>query len=633
MASGGTVSLPAPSTGAKVRLQLRVGSATADDEGARIQGGQIVARVEADPGLYQLRAVSNDKARTPLGKEVSLLVPGIRRDAGVWNFNGSLWATKGSNPSATTTFLKGLSRDDKTKLPQGIPIDGNAPLQWQTLSAGTLQSWLSGNNSAALQTGWNEAQAAKRVLVGYEMSVGAGDLAKATRSQIRDALTSFRTASKAWAPNAALILSVDNSNPIEAAQQINLAAPFFDAIVLKWRPTPAFDSQLWALKNARRVVEEQPNFDLPLWVDVSGIQLMDAQLLELYQGGASGLLGAPDQTKPAWVKAWEQNANWVSGAATLEDVAIWPTGTPEVLRFTSILRTAGRVPLVGRLPGDLLGNVQSDADSSKSGESMFVSLDDNSTQATIRAIELGATNGATVYVEGLPAPALWEEMGRATGTNVEPLSAPRPESLKLDDPWVWGTIRGREFDVTQLAQITVKSSLAAKARDERGKAVETQPRSVASLANDPNGLLICPVGKGRILWLPHRFSRVQDGQINFYNAVAGLLQAALGTAFDAQKGVTLPVRLTWRMTPAKSSLLGVFNPTNNALDVPIMGRGNDAFAVNLLTGDEIKTTVRGYETQFRLTVPAHGYGWVALGETREIFDKERGTTTVKARLK
>jgi hypothetical protein len=45
--------------------------------------------VQASPGRYEIRLVSNDRNRTPLSEPAPLVVPGIDREPGWWLLNGS----------------------------------------------------------------------------------------------------------------------------------------------------------------------------------------------------------------------------------------------------------------------------------------------------------------------------------------------------------------------------------------------------------------------------------------------------------------------------------------------------------------------------------------------------------------
>ena len=594
--SGSTVTLPVNTSESKVRLRLRNGAAYIDEETRKRESGAVATRLDAEPGLYLLRAFAPGKDERLVGAPLSVVVPGLRREAGVWLFNGSMWIAKtqpvaGANP----TFLANLRRDDKAKLPVSVPTANL--LSWQTLplDAPNVNSGAGAN------------------LVGYSV---------AARGEMNDD-TIFRNADK----SRALILEVNAADGLLAARQLSNAAREADALVLKFDGAKPLVSQLWPLKMARRMAEETANFDLPIFADVSAGGLSDAQLLEIYSNGATGFLAAPDAATPSWVQMWNANSNWLSGAVTLEDMGVLNINSPRLEPLLADLRAAGRVPLVGQLPGER----------NPRGESNMILLDDSTTALILDGVRTAATAGNTVYLEGLPSPALYAKMGEITGTQVKALSAPREDVLTLSDPWSWGAISGREFSVTQRVSIAVKQSLAAQTKEEKGLALETAPRATAKLTGDANGWMICPVGKGRIFWMPQTFRGVNRPDLTqYYAAVAGAMQPALAELSGDRDNVRVALRATSGATQGQTgqtALLGLFNEGATAAKLRVGLRGDAAYILDLMSEKTIDNRVVGFETTFDLEVPAGGYRWLALAKNAEELNKERAFKRVKARLK
>lgn len=587
--SGATVSVPVNTNESKIRLRLRNGSAYLDEETKSRSGAAVATRLDAEPGLYLLRAFAPGKDERLIGPPLSLVVPGLRREAGVWLFNGSMWIPKtapvaGANPA----FLPNLKRDGKAKLPVSVPTANL--LGWQTLPFDAPNAGGAGGN-----------------FVGYALQA---------RGEMNDDAR-LRNADK----SRALILEVNAADGLLAARQLGNAARGADALVLKFDGAQDLVSQLWPLKMARRMAEETESFDLPIFADVSAGGLSDAQLLEIYSNGATGFLSAPGANVPTWVQTWNANSNWLSGAVTLEDMGVLNHNSPRLEPLLADLRAAGRVPLVGQLPDD----------KNPKGESNMILLDDSTSAQTLDGVKTAATAGNTVYLEGLPAPALYPKIGEITGTQVTALAAPREDVLTLDDPWSWGAINGREFPVTQRVSIAVKQSLAAQTKEQKGLSLETQPRPTGKLTGDLNGWMVCPVGKGRIFWMPQSFRGAANRPdlSAYYAAVAGAMQSAL----IELEGDRDNVRVALRATNGQTALLGVFNQGNTAAKLSVGLRGGATYALDLISEKTIPNRVIGFETKFDIEVPAVGYRWLALAANEESLKKERQFKRVKARLK
>ncbi len=588
--SGATLTVPVATGDSKVRLRLRNGAAYLDEETVKRNGNTVSARLDAEPGLYLLRPFSTAKNAGLVGNPLSLVVPGLRREAGVWLFNGSMWIAKTAPiANGNPTFLANLRRGDKAKLPVSDATTGL--LGWQTLP---LDAPVIGSGAGGNIVGYTYQ--ARGEMNGNSALVGNADKSRAT------------------------ILEVSTSDAPLAARQLQNAARNADAVVLKFDAAKPWVAQLWPLKMARRMAEETKDYDLPIFADVSSGGFSDAQLLEIYSNGATGFLTAPGTPEPAWTQIWDANSNWLSGAVTLEDMGVTNTDSPRLAPLLSDLRAAGRIPLVGQMPSD----------KNPKGESNIILLDDSTTADILDGVKTAATAGNTVYLEGLPSPALYDKMGEITGTQVTPLDAPRDDVMTLDDPWTWGAINGREFAVTQRVTIAVKKSLAAQTKEEKGLSIETVPRPAAKLTRDLNGWMVCPVGKGRVFWMPQSFSAAKRPDLtSYYAAVAGGMQTALlETTGDSQN-----VRVALRATQGQTALLGLFNAGTTDAKLNVGVRGDATYVLDLLSDKTIDNSVVGFETKFDVSVPAGGYRWLALATNEEALDKEREFKRVKARLK
>ena len=600
VASGADVSIPVNTNESKIRLRLRNGAAYLDEETKKREGNRVSARLDAEPGLYLIRPLVPGKDERLAGAPLSIVVPGLRREAGVWLFNGSLWIPKAA-PGApgAPVFLDDLRRGGNAKL----PVSDATPqlLRWNAVP---LQLPAAASDVAGAAAGQGG------LAVGY-LVAARGEMEGA------DALGNF-------GKTRAIILQVDAAaEPLLAARQLQNAARQADAVVLKFDAQSPWVPQLWPLKMARRMAEETENFDLPIFADVSAGGLSDSQLLELYQNGATGFLSAPDASEPAWAQVWDANSNWLAGAVTLEDMGVLNTRSPRLETLLADLRAAGRIPLAGQLPTDKNPN----------GESNMILLDENTAEATLEGASRAAKAGQTVYLEGLPAPALYPKMGEITGTEVKALAAPRDEILTLDDPWVWGAIAGRELPVTQRVSVTLKKSLAAQTREQKGMSIETEPRATGRLlgdstTGDANGWMVCPVGKGRIFWLPHPFATTPDLS-DYYAAVAGAMQPAL-LQLDGDRA---NVRVALRSTAGQTALLALFNAGQTPAKISVQLRGDAAYVVDLINNQRVDSRIVGFETQFETTIAPGNYGWLALAKTREDLEREQQFKRLKGRLK
>ena len=624
IASGAQIQIPVPQPNDKVRLQVLLGGSTSvlDDERANVQNGLATARLEADPGTYDVRVVSNDKARTPLGSTRRFFIPGFKREVGRWLFNGSPVVYAGQNPAPATSFLPNLKRDNKkTKLPVVIPT--NAPLKWDV---------------AAITPSASEP--ARLFVARYGIltstAIGSGGAFQSLSRFGSDSME--KVSATVYVANSGMGLQD--------------AAPLADALVINGNDQPL-------LKIARRNAEEAPNFDLPVFTQFQ-ISPSSSDTLQAFQAGASGLI-VPEGTSNSVIDILNRQSARLSGAVTLEDVGLL---AKDFDRFAPVLRRAGRVPLLGRLPGEGNGEKKDD---NKSAESLFVGFDSSTDQAMLDKIERAAKVGATIYCEGaLPSP-LWKRWSDITKVQIASVAA-KTQTLSLADPWFWGTINDQNFDVSQTVTLTVKPSVAAQTKDVKGEARETIARPIAKYNDDPNGIMLCPVGKGRIIWAPFEVSApsgltfvlgrqrtrigLYDNDLepngkaptsvqltDYYAAVAGAMQAALVsynvTRGDAS-GVSVALRAT-RLNPddpksVAATLVSFFNSSNAPVDLNASVRGEGGWALDLENDQPIPTKVRDFSARLALTVPANGFRWIVVAKDAKTWI-DAGKGNVRAQLK
>jgi len=636
--SGASFQILLPPNADRPRLQLLIGgtSTVLDDERANVQNGVAVARLEADPGTYEVRVVSNDRTRTPLGISRRFLVPGFKREAGRWLFNGSLVADARPNPAPVTSLVPNLRRDDKkVKLPFVFPTS----------------NFLN----------WEEAVGVNPML----FSNGRPNFVFAGTDYPSEANTRLYYL------------------------EIEQRAPSSDAVVINGN-----DQTL--LKIARRNAEEAPNFDLPIFAQ---FQTAPSPLdcLQAFQSGASGLIVPEGATNPV-LDILSRNSARLSGAVTLEDVGL---RAPDFERFAPVLRRAGRVPLLARLPGEGNGEKKSD---DKIAESLLVAFDEKTDVATLDKIERAAKVGATIYCEGALPPALFTRWSEITKVQITGLLNAKKETVSLDEPWFWGTINDQNFDVRQSLALTVKPSLSAQIKDVKGEAKETVARPIAKFNDDPNAIMLCPIGRGRVIWAPFdvtppivgglenripktnrittpdftrnprpynifnddspfagraimqflggNYNYIDDSplpntsapteaalQTAYYSAVAGAMQPALVT-YEATRGdasgVSVELRATRTdptdATSVSATLVSFFNSSNAPVDLDASVRGDGPYVLDLENDQTLPATVRDFSTRVSLTVPANGFRWIVIAKDAQTWN-DTGKNSVRARLR
>ena len=648
---------------------------------------QTNVSVSAEPGLYEFRLVTTDKIPRPLtakAPEPNLIVPGITREAGWWLVNGLpfFYVPKMGevSPSATPLFLSGLQRDlsPKSSAPNRKNIFNNqAP--WRTLPLPALREMLNANYDwAALKSDLAkrlvEAQnRGERGFWGWSLAPGEG---AAPLLGAGNAISQLRRVLNEISPGAALICDVDSSQKfVQAARDLEGAAPFCDAILLR---VPDNDGAFWAMKTARRLVEEQPAYDLPLLVRVQKNAPPARQTLRAYwMAGATGFVF--DETQiDADVRQFQNEiardaALWI-GAVTLEDTGVLPPpDAPDaiddeaLLQFVEQLRAIGRAPLVAR------------ASVTSKPESLMLRLGNRISATTIERLEKSARAGATIYLEGVPT---FDETGKAAPWRLATLVGaeitaipPKRSAMVLDDPWVFGTKRGARVPVEQNFAIKLQeSSMAAQAKVKKGVLTQVGPRAAATLEDGSPALIINVLGKGEVVWLPHRLAMTEAPVIDTQNGVpvvAAPTASAPGSspARDSSHDSSTPWQIYLRgvadyVAPRLVQQRAAQNATQNAkalsdkafvalrrspkgtlllwLDRKNNGINNGAAADEIVTEGastavlelndlkNISSTTRGLRTTFR--VP-NGDALLALAPTQKDLDAERNAPRAIAKLR
>lgn len=566
----------------------------------------------ADPGTYTARLVSADK-KTALSTPSRIIIPGIRREAGAWRLNGAAVVEAGADTvSAPLFFAPNLSRTSKLKLPLPIPSAETSPLTWRTLRLPPLEKWAATPlTPAEIQ---QQAQRAGGTLLGCEFPVGDGAYALDPATFIA-ALKSARQAVTAGAPGAAMILEVDGERSQAAALVLEAAAPLFDAVVVRYS-APGDIEKLWPLKVARRLTEEQKDFDLPIFVRFDSLsENPDSEnfSLDCLMSGATGIIVPPGQ-QPAWAQSIDPLSPLLANAVTLEDAPVHRDGGAPVM--AAALRRAGRIPLLGRLSKD----------EKDRGESCLVTLDASTTAADLDAIKRAAFAGNTMYLEGVPSadPQLLARLSDITGTNIKFLPQPVPNDLKLEDPWLFGTAANTQLPVLQSVTLELKQSMAAQTKSEPGLDKLTVPRYAARLTDGAGGIVEYGAGKGRVLWLPHRFAATVDSEerSRYYTAIAGSIQSSLVRIRPSDALQPFP-RAALRMSAAKNTLIALFNSAARPSTTQIAARGVAQTVLDGSTGEPVPFTTRGFETTVQTTIPAKGWRIFVFGTNAKDLEKER----------
>jgi len=333
---------------------------------------------------------------------------------------------------------------------------------------------------------------------------------------------------------------------------------------------------------------------------------------------------------------------------TLEDIGVLPTPDDTdtrgaaTLQLYDGLRAAGRVPLLARVTS-AVGN--------RSFESFAVALGDRLSDATMQQFKAAASGGAQIYIEGAPVldeagqPA-WK-LGDLLGATATAIPAQKANMI-LEDPWVFGFGRGAKLPVEQTVTVTMNPEAApGKVKPEKGKDVLTAPRVVARLEDGSPAVILIPVGRGEIIWMPHRLTfdaRTAEAKAvstavtplqHHYAAIAGYLQSSLVEvrSSDAQQPDAGTVRVAVRRSAKGALMVAVLNPTARPANLAITARGVAGVALDLDSETELPLKRRGAEAEAKVTVPAQGWKIIAFAATRKALDDERSVRRLTARIR
>lgn len=745
-----TLSIPAsafPATqAAKVRLRIGLFEANrpvrvaSEERDFKRMGDvyQVSFALEADPGAYEFRLLSESRPRVAVSQSAPLLVAGVRREPGWWLLNGSPFVASHSflaGPVGDATessslvaplFIAGLKRGLNPKAKKSGIFNRAAPetVEGRTLPLPALSTII--KSDAAGMRGLvsrlvAEAKAGgARNLLGFSLPVGGSASALPT-ADAQNAIVRLRAVLNEIAPDAALILKADVFfHPAQAARDIDSCAALCDAVVLN---TFSYGGNLWPLKVARRVAEEQPAYDLPIFLRVApqtGSVLYGDDLdgdistgtLDSWMSGLTGIAPVTRARPLSWAQIAIRNAPLFIGSATLEDIGFVPapefdvdskvaaSGQAASMRdeteLFQALRSARRIPFLARLERRRKRDVP---------ESFAIRLGKRISSATIERLRKAANDGARIYIEGAPVldekgrPAPWR-MSTLVGATIAPLEkdsnedAAKRAMMILQDGWMFGTARGTRVEVEQnvvAALLAPDVARAAKAqsaaKNERGIDKLTAPRVAARLEDGSPALVINRVGRGEVIWMPHRTSdasvdasgveadvetqapKTMDGSAEgeekadaasrvvdaaafsapdamlnidrstarqrFYAAIASYVQPPLvslrGT--DARSAGVENVRVALRRSAKGTLLLALFNGGTRAAAVAASVDGVARVALNLMTERALPLQVRGFQSEVGVWVPARGFVLLALSDSLQALNEERNAPRLQARLR
>lgn len=647
---------------------------------------QTKLNIQASPGAYEIRLVSADKARQPISLGGSLLVTGIQRSPGWWLLDGSPFPTDASSgipvdlsqtakPDLTVPFFfSGLKREAVNRKSKtattSIPALSTNRLAFKTfelppLTQMTMPGFDLGKLRATLQKQLADAQAAgERGYLGFALPSNdrpENENDAPNEASTKTALVSLKTLLNELQPDAALLLQIDTSRT-GSIGLLDIAGPLCDGIVIRSAGNER-DHTIWAVKNARRIAEEQPSYDLPIFAALTPMTGFDSPLgresdsfqLDLWMAGATGLLSSTAKT-PDWSRVVERNLPLFVGSVTLEDIGILPGSNP--LELYSTLRNAKRIPLLARLTPVAKG--------SQPSESFAMQLGSRISQDQIDKLRAAATSGARIYLEGSPfldnngKEGPWR-LGSLVGGVAKLLDTKNSVSattMTLEDGWMFGTGRGQVVPVKQRVTITLnKETVGGQAKQEKGKDILTAPRVAARLADGTPGLIINPVGKGEVVWMPHEPSLSELGNLNepkaasdaikrparrpdaqalrYYASVADYLQPSLIQVRDTdprQPGA-INTRVALRRSARGSYIVALFNSSDKPANITASLDGAAGVALDLMTETELPLTVQGFSSSVTVTIAPQGYSLIAFSVSRQALDQERNTPLSQAKLK
>ena len=664
-----------PFNSARFRIGVfRAGQSTKLDEERRdftVQSGALSTQVhlEAPPGDYQLRLLSDDKSRTPLSSPALVTVPGMRREPGWWLFNGQPFVAAGNAPTSEPNaplFLSGLKRDFSRKpKPISRNIAANTLLQYRVLELPPLSEISAPNYDFAVLRlkvigQINDARnSGQRNLTGFELPLGIIK-PNLVDADVKVMISRVRQILNEVAPDAALIFACDSVTALFRLRNLETYVPLCDATVLVTNGEDTFD--LWALKALRRAAEEQPNYDFPIFartlqnkeIGHAYNELSDSHAFDLLMSGATGFIESSNDAPIGWKDVFARNSALFVGSVTLEDIGVlaqtdWTPWGHEFMspggsmvdgnssELYQALRDAGRIPQTSRLP-DL-----SQKESERKTESLMVALGQRVSNDTIEKLRATAKAGNRVYIEGAPTQ---DENGKATewrlgslvGGDINKCEVAAKDSFSsmiLQDSWMFGTARGTKIPVASTFRITLNNGSAApRTKEQKGLDVLLKPRVAAVLDDGSPALIINPVGKGEVIWMPFSLQADNARRRTFYQAVSNYIEPSLVTlrATDATTDAA-KIHLALRRSSGGTLLLGLFNDSAQTANIAATIETFAGVALDLRSERELPLATRGNESTVDVSVPANGWSAIAFAVDRKILDTERDAFSGKVRLK
>lgn len=669
-----------------------------------VQDGRLRAtvRLEADPGIYDVMLLTNDKAGAAFSQPAVVVVPGVRRQPGWWLLNSSPFSAppRGEESAqGAPLFVSGLRRTGSSRGKSGpgsIPVLGGGPLRWRTIELPSLREMMApGYDFAALRTlvtrdvqegrdVRNETSQPGRGYLGFSLPAmasvtppGGDEAAKPLPADAARFLSDLRQVLASLAPDAAVILRVDAGSPL-AVRDIQTCAASCDAVVIRAPATRTSWLNTWVVKAARRIAEEQPQFDLPIFLEASllhmGRQNKTAGLSDYLIGGATGIIdrlpgnaSAEESSQPeaALNRVVQRNLPLFAGSVTLEDIGLLPNPEADIdLNREATLygefRAVQRMPLLSKL---------AEKKSDGPAESFVVVLGDNVTTDTMERIRTAATAGARIYVEGSPllrdppgsvaaptptpppagavsASVITDKLATLLGGTVTRVDK-TTTAMSMEDPWFFGLARGQKLSVEQSVIVKpIPPSAVGQIKEEKGKDVLTGPIVIARLADKSPGVIINPVGKGEVVWLPHRIlspnasANATDAATlrpwrSYYSALAAYMQPALVEVRDGEPGKpgASGIRVGLRSSAKGTWLLGLWNTAAEQGKVTVSVNHRSGVALDLNDEVELLVTARGNFSNITLTIPGGDWKIIAFGENRKELDQERNARTSTAKLR
>ena len=639
--------------------------------------GHATVSLDADPGTYELRLLSDDAVPTVLSTAATVTVPGLNRSPGWLMLNGSFLASFPSAlrepvpsgfyvPSAPSEpedagmplFISGLLRrfDRRTYSKTHVErVASSVPLHWRTMWIPDWRDltnvdcdWTAVANKIrnALQAAQNDGQ---RGFLGFAMPIdGMGDGPQPADFAVT--VARLRKLLNAIVPEAAIIASAGVTGDGErTARDITVAGAQFDAILIIDRRTDQAESAelAWPIKAARRVAEERADYDLPIFVapaDAPPGRPAGLDELDDLMEGATGLVGSVADSN-GWYPVVRRNLSLFIDSVTLEDIGVLPPQPGDAasgaVNLYDSLRQAGRAPQAARLTNVKHGPAV---------DAICVTLGDSIGDDVTRQLHDAARAGSRIYLEGAPQrddkgqPA-WK-LGSLVGCSVTPFTA-KTDNLHLDDAWTFGYLANSSLAVGRNITVTLNPPEpvvpARTAKPERGRDVLHGPRVLGHFNDGTPAIVENPVGKGKVIWMPCPLQTMRNSESKFYAAIAGALNGSLiaidkrpSPDSDSSVPPSIPshpdVGISIRRSSKGIVLLELVNREPNAVSMDVAVPAAPGIAYDLMADKELPSTARGLSIHAAVTLPVGGFALLAFGN-RKIFDAERDEPVLRARFR